>query len=147
MSQLELGTPPPSAVGAAESMWREKYLVARRRGRVFLAIAVVAFAGACASVAWGVSQQPDELTPLAAEGGAGPEDLGPGAGGGPGMRGTPLEELFGADGSVDEGAVSEFLATVPEGLDPAAIVQRGLQRGALDQDQAAALLDAFAQAA
>ena len=46
MSQPERAAPPQPTAGAAEGLWREKYLVARRRGRAFLAIAAVAVVGA-----------------------------------------------------------------------------------------------------
>ena len=140
---------PTHSVGA-DGMWREKYLSARRRSRIFASTTVVALAVAGGAVVWGVNQQPE--APAAVAAGASvlgdqsgpPEGFGPGSG--VGTRGVPLEELFTADGAVSADAVEEFLATVPEGFDPTRVIERGLLRGALTQEQADALLGAFAAA-
>lgn len=144
-------------------IWREKYLKAHRRSQTFAATTVIGLVAAVGGVAWGVTQQSDSTTTVAADaptlldGGQLPDGFlppdgfapgdGRGFGDGMGQRGgAMLEGLFDEDGSVNTEAVDQFLALVPEGLDATRLVERGLMRGSITEEQADALREAFGAA-
>ncbi len=143
-------TNPASAAAHPDQTWRSQYLVQRRRARIFMATTGLALAAFLGTLAYALTQSPEQPAAVA----VGAEAVVPGTGEGPGggLRALGgVEGYFHDDGSLDDEMVQRTLARfeafgeVPEGFATriASAVDEAVSAGTLTLEQGAQLLGAL----